>query len=98
MDMNAKEFAKANAKVEKNELDKCAHTQAHTAHTHKHTLEYMLSMYLSEHMSSRRCESYQQQEQELLLPLISFSGSPLRCLLCHASCLCAPLGFSSVHV
>lgn len=37
MDMNAKEFAKANAKVEKNELDKCAHTQAHTAHTHKHT-------------------------------------------------------------
>lgn len=35
MDMNAKEFAKANAKVEKNELDKCAHT--HTAHTHTHT-------------------------------------------------------------
>lgn len=27
MDMNAKEFAKANAKVQKNELDKCANTQ-----------------------------------------------------------------------
>lgn len=35
MDMNAKEFAKANAKVEKNELDKCAHT--HTAHKHTNT-------------------------------------------------------------
>lgn len=35
MDMNAKEFAKANAKVEKNELDKCAHT--HTAHTFTYT-------------------------------------------------------------
>lgn len=36
MDMNAKEFAKANAKVEKNELDKCAqtHTQPTLSHTH----------------------------------------------------------------
>lgn len=37
MDMNAKEFAKANAKVEKNELDKCAHTHTDHPHTHIYT-------------------------------------------------------------